>query len=267
MPRRIGLVTVRRTHDAGVPANSGARTPRASEVPSNPTVPQDAGALVQNPATLLLDDFADALIAYARMYSAGRPGTAHPPLVRTTVDADGPRRISPALRDCDSVVFAFATPAGGSARGTTAACEPSALDACASAIGSLAAGTRMYALIALTSAREDEAIAAGAACRCACEHGGVFWGGAVAVTEGSLVPRLVRAPRLGMWRRPVSQAIDRLVAAVRMGCALDEVEAVAQGELFDPADEPAAAGSEPYGNRLIVASPHPLWCAVARRLG
>lgn len=86
-----------------------------------------------------------------------------------------------------------------------------------------------------------------------CAARGLVWGGGVIITHARLLPRLARAPRLGAWRRPVSEAIDAVVAAARIGCTLERVD-----ELLERG---GAAGD---AARVRVASPHPLWVRFAR---
>lgn len=246
MPQRIGLVVLRGTGDAGA---------------------------LDDPAALLLADFADALTAYARISSNERSDAAHPSLVHATVPVStcpsappeetmAPRMPS-ALRECDSVVLALTC---GISAAHDAAVEQ-ALNRLAES--SLVKDSRAYALIAGASPDGRDGEAAVAACQRQCERGGMRWCGGVAATDAAFIDRLMRAPRLGMWRRPVSQAIDRLVAAVRMGCALDEVDLIAQGAFYDRPDDSAnGIGSSPEADtaNALVISPHPLWCVVERRL-
>ncbi|WP_288738145.1 hypothetical protein [uncultured Enorma sp.] len=228
-PRRIGLVSL--------PANAPA-------------------------AALVLDDFRAALIAYARLSSTGSQAAAHPPLLR--IDAsrkdernvgDGEDAVHPAaaLATCDTVVAAYAP--GDAAPRMPTAQELGAALAQLAARGHLMPGTRIYGIAC--AARSDGADGVHTlddAAR-ACAQESLAWCGGIVVTDAGLIPRLMRAPRLGMWRRPVSRAIDRLVAAVRMGCALDELDTLLG---VDPAHA--------SGDAITVASPHPLWRAAASRL-
>ena len=75
-----------------------------------------------------------------------------------------------------------------------------------------------------------------------------------------------------MWRRGVSQAIDRMIAAVRMGCSLEEVDALLEASVAARAcaRQPnktdgrrhTAEPSEREG--FLLASPHPMWLAAMR---
>ncbi|WP_287746275.1 hypothetical protein [Enorma sp.] len=121
-------------------------------------------------------------------------------------------------------------------------------------IGMLAAGNAHDG----SDAREVVARAASA-----CQSAGHPWIGGVIVTDGALLPRLMRAPRLGAWRRDVSEAVDCLVAAARLGRSLDELEDI-MGAGTENLDAKHRAPS------VIVASPHTLWRSVVskcRRFG
>lgn len=218
-----------------------------------------------SPAALLLDDFADALAAYTRI-SARQNGTAAvaPRFVR--VHLEGGDRLpatleSGCLAGCDVVICAaYCTTGAPDAVATLCAAlqdgSASASDAIrpGAPIGMLAAGNAHDG----SDAREVVARAASA-----CQSAGHPWIGGVIVTDGALLPRLMRTPRLGAWRRDVSEAVDCLVAAVRLGRSLDEVEGI------------LGAGTENLDARhrapsVIVASPHTLWRSVVskcRKLG
>lgn len=207
-------------------------------------------------ADLLLSDFHDALLAYTCLSACESEEPQYPAFVRTECAPSGSLRIleQPGHEDedrdpagCDAVVFACEVT-------SPADCEPLAC-----ALRTLASSnvfkpaTRFYAIICNSCSGEDAAAAHEAVC--ICRQVDARWSGTVVVTDARLVPRLIRAPRLGMWRRPVSQAIDRLVAAVRMGCALDELDGLL-------GVEPGRADT----SNILVASPHPLWRAVASRM-
>lgn len=218
-----------------------------------------------SPAALLLDDFADALAAYTRI-SARQNGTAAvaPRFVR--VRLEGGDRLpatleAESLAGCDAVICAaYCTTGAPDAVATLCAAlqdgSAAANDATrpGTPIGMLAAGNAHDG----SDAREVVARAASA-----CQSAGHPWIGGVIVTDGALLPRLMRAPRLGAWRRDVSEAVDCLVAAVRLGRSLDELEDI-MGAGTENLDAKHRAPS------VIVASPHTLWRSVAskcRRLG
>lgn len=232
---------------------------------SGPQHPGEGPSPNPSPAALLLDDFADALAAYTRI-SARQNGTAAvaPRFVRARLEAGHrlPATLEAGgLTGCDVVICAACCTAGApDAAATLCAAlqdgSAAANDAIrpGAPIGMLAAGNAHDG----SDAREVVARAASA-----CQSAGHPWIGGVIVTDGALLPRLMRTPRLGAWRRDVSEAVDCLVAAVRLGRSLDEVEGI------------LGAGTENLDARhrapsVIVASPHTLWRSVVskcRRLG
>lgn len=225
-------------------------------------------ALVSLPANasvagLVLDDFRAALIAYARLSSTGSQAAAHPPLLRVDVAREDERNVgdgedavrpATALATCDTVVAAYAPDDAEPTRGLAAQTLGAALAQLA-ARGYLMPGTRIYGIACAARADGADGVHALDDAARACAQASLAWCGGTVVTDAALIPRLMRAPRLGMWRRPVSRAIDRLVAAVRMGCALDELDTLLGVDL-----------AHASGDAITVASPHPLWRAVASRL-
>lgn len=215
-----------------------------------------AGSSDGSAADLLLSDFHDALLAYTRLSACESEEPQYPAFVRAECDVNGSLRILKqpgcvsedcGLASCDTVVLAFevASPAdcellGGTLRALASSCV-------------IKPETHLYAIICDSCSSEDTATVRKAVR--ICQQVDARWSGAIVVTDARLIPRLVRAPRLGMWRRPVSQAIDRLVAAVRMSCALDELD-----ELLGVEPEHASTSN------VLVASPHPLWRAIASRM-
>lgn len=218
-----------------------------------------------SPAALLLDDFADALAAYTRI-SARQNGTAAvaPRFVRVRLEAGHrlPATLEAgSLAGCDIVICAAycATGAPDAAATLCAALQ----DGSAAANDAVRPGTPIGMLAAGNAHDGSDAREVVARTASACQSAGHPWIGGVIVTDGALLPRLMRTPRLGAWRRDVSEAVDCLVAAVRLGRSLDEVEGI------------LGAGTENLDARhrvpsVIVASPHTLWRSVVskcRRLG
>lgn len=250
MTRRIALVRTA-SSSAGGSAGDSMGNNAGDSTGSSP-----GDSMGNNAADLLLSDFHDALLAYTRLSACESEEPQYPAFVRAECAPSGSLRIleqpghEDADRDpagCDTVVFACEVT-------SPADCEPLAC-----ALRTLASSnvfkpaTRFYAIICNSCSGEDTAAAHEAVC--ICRQVDARWSGAVVVTDARLVPCLIRAPRLGMWRRPVSQAIDRLVAAVRMGCALGELDGLL-------GVEPGRANT----SNVLVASPHPLWRAVASRM-
>ncbi len=85
-------------------------------------------------------------------------------------------------------------------------------------------GTRVYA--AIRAAQESTEQARGTAVRLhkACERHDQLWCGGVAICAGSGIAALRRSPRMGLLRRPFSEAMDKLVGAVRMGCSVEHAQ-------------------------------------------
>lgn len=120
-------------------------------------------------------------------------------------------------------------------------------------------GTRVYAMI--QAAQEGAEQARGAAVRLhkACERQGQLWCGGVVICVGSGIAALRRSPRMGLLRRPFSEAMDKLVGAVRMGCSIEHAQLLGGGN---------AGGVDADGMvRVKPALPAPIWHAIMKRLG
>lgn len=85
------------------------------------------------------------------------------------------------------------------------------------------------------------------------------WCGGVAICAGSGIAVLRRSPRMGLLRRPFSEAIDKLVGAVRMGCSIEHAQLLGGGN----------AGSVDADGMVRVkpALPAPIWHVIMKRLG
>lgn len=119
-------------------------------------------------------------------------------------------------------------------------------------------GTRVYAVI--RAAQQDAEQARGTAVRLhkACERHGQLWCGGVAICAGSGIAALRRSPRMGLLRRPFSEAMDKLVGAVRMGCSVEHAQKLGGA---------ATGGVDTDGMvRATSALPTPIWHAVMRHL-
>lgn len=232
---------------------------------NGPQHPGEGPSPNPSPAALLLDDFADALAAYTRI-SARQNGTAAvaPRLARVRLEAGHrlPATLeSSGLTGCDVVICAaYCTTGAPDAVATLCAALQ---DGSAAANDAIRPGTPIGMLAAGNAHDGSDAREVVARAASACQSVGHPWIGGVIVTDGTLLPRLMRTPRLGAWRRGVSEAVDCLVAAVRLGRSLDELEDI------------MSAGAENLDAKhrapsVIVASPHTLWRSVAskcRRLG
>lgn len=120
-------------------------------------------------------------------------------------------------------------------------------------------GTRVYA--AIRAAQEGTKQARGTAVRLhkVCERHDQLWCGGVVVCAGSGIAALRHSPRMGLLRRPFSEAMDKLVGAVRMGCSIEHAQLLGGGN---------AGGVDADGTvRARPAVPAPIWQAVIKRLG
>ena len=120
-------------------------------------------------------------------------------------------------------------------------------------------GTRVYA--AIRAAQEGAKQARGTAVRLheACERLDQLWCGGVVVCAGSGIAALRHSPRMGLLRRPFSEAMDKLVGAVRMGCSIEHAQLLGGGNAGS-VDADGMVRAEP-------ALPAPIWRTIIKRLG
>lgn len=156
-------------------------------------------------ARLMLEDFADALRAYARMGGAEPPETLW---LEPGEPAWGGRP--------DALVIAFRL------RGGTL---PERVGRAADAAPGGAVPS--YALCCTDGFDAADALPALDALATRC---GAGWRGGVSAGGGALVPLTARSPRMGTLRRWRSEAVDALVAAVRMGVGVEEAAALTRDE-------------------------------------
>lgn len=206
-----------------------------SDVPK--TLQTIAYISIPNSADLefLLWDLQDAIAAYARL-----SGTALPHSV--DLKADNADDVA------DGIVLAIEDMADDETL--------TAIEQALERFGST--GTRVYAVI--RAARQGAEQARGAAIRLhkACERHDQLWCGGVAIYAGSGIAALRRSPRMGLLRRPFSEAMDKLVGAVRMGCSVEHAQKLGGA---------ATGGVDTDGMvRATPALPTPIWHAVMRHL-
>ena len=93
----------------------------------------------------------------------------------------------------------------------------------------------------------------------ACILRDLSWCGGVVICAGSGIAALRHSPRMGLLRRPFSEAMDKLVGAVRMGCSIEHAQLLGGGD----------AGSVDADGmvRAKPAVPVPIWRAIIKRLG
>lgn len=140
----------------------------------------------------LFADFAEALPVYAELAGMAAPELV---LVDDARAADG----------CDTVLLGALFDAGE---------KSERLAAC---LRSCAPGTRVYALGATDTRDPRSAVPTLAALVDACEELGLLWMGSVMMGHAALLPNVAGCPRMGWARRRTSEAVDRLIAAVRAG--------------------------------------------------
>lgn len=85
------------------------------------------------------------------------------------------------------------------------------------------------------------------------------WCGGVAICAGSGIAALRHSPRMGLLRRPFSEAMDKLVGAVRMGCSVEHAQRLGGGNAAN-VDADGMVCAEP-------AVPAPVWRGVLKHLG
>lgn len=85
------------------------------------------------------------------------------------------------------------------------------------------------------------------------------WCDGVVICAGGGIAALRHSPRMGLLRRPFSEAMDKLVGAVRMGCSIEHAQLLGGGN----------AGSVDADGMVRVkpALPAPIWHAIMKYLG
>lgn len=183
----------------------------------------------------LLWDLQDAIAAYAQL-----SGTALPRPIDLEADDAGA---------VDGIVLAIEDVADDE---TLAAIER-ALERFGST------GTRVYAAIRAAQEGAKQARGTAAHLHKACERHDQLWCGGVVVCAGSGIAALRHSPRMGLLRRPFSEAMDKLVGAVRMGCSVEHAQRLGGGNAGS-VDVDGMVCAEP-------AVPALIWRGVLKRLG
>lgn len=211
----------------------------ANQQANKPKTLQDIAYIsIPNSADLefLLWDLQDAIAAYARL-----SGTSLPRPVDLGTD-DGVSAV-------DGIVFAVEDALDNEEM----AVVEQALD-CLKGVE-----TRIYVIVQAAYGSAEQAHVAVGRLREACEHRGLSWCGGVTVCTGAGVAVLRRSPRMGLLRRPFSEAIDKLVGAVRMGCSVKHAQRLGGGNAED-VDTDGMVYAEP-------ALPAPIWHIALKYLG
>lgn len=119
--------------------------------------------------------------------------------------------------------------------------------------------TRVYVVVLAGSEDAERAHETAVRLRRACRLHDLSWCGGVVICAGSGIAALRHSPRMGLLRRPFSEAMDKLVGAVRMGCSIEHAQLLGGGN----------AGSVDADGMVRVepALPAPTWRAIIKRLG
>ncbi len=184
----------------------------------------------------LLWDLQDAIAAYARL-----SGTSLPRPVNLGVNDGG--------NAADGIVFAV----DDALHSETMAAVEQVFDYIEGM------ETRIYVIVQAAYGSAEQAHVAVGRLREACEHRGLSWCGGVIVCTGAGIAALRRSPRMGLLRRSLSEAIDKLVGAVRMGCSVKHAQRLGGGNA-DDVDTDGMAYAEP-------ALPTPIWHIAMKYLG
>ena len=121
------------------------------------------------------------------------------------------------------------------------------------------AEARVYVVVLAGSKDTEQAHETAVRLRRACRLRDLSWCGGVVICTGSGIAALRHSPRMGLLRRPFSEAMDKLVGAVRMGCSVEHAQLLGGGN----------AGSVDVDGMVRVepAVPAPIWRAIIKRLG
>lgn len=184
----------------------------------------------------LLWDLQDAIAAYARL-----SGTALPRPIDLEADDGGSL--------ADGIVFAVED-----------ALDSEALTAIEQALDRFkSAETCVYILVQADVDGLERAHGLVVRLRAACDLRELSWCGGVVICAGSGIAALRHSPRMGLLRRPFSEAMDKLVGAVRMGCSIEHAQLLGGGD----ADSVDVDGMV----RVKPALPAPIWRTIIKRLG
>lgn len=119
-------------------------------------------------------------------------------------------------------------------------------------------GTRVYVVVQAACERTEGACMLIERLRQACELRRLTWCGGVIACTGSGIAALRHSPRMGLLRRPFSEATDKLVGAVRMGCSVEHAQLLGGGNASS-VDTDGMVRARP-------AVPALIWRAIIKRL-
>lgn len=119
--------------------------------------------------------------------------------------------------------------------------------------------TRIYVVVQALSKNNKQADEVLDRLHRACILRDLPWCDGIVICAGSGIAALHHSPRMGVLRRPFSEAMDKLVGAVRMGCSIEHAQLLGGGN----------AGSVDADGmvRARPAVPAPIWRVIIKRLG
>ncbi len=119
--------------------------------------------------------------------------------------------------------------------------------------------TRIYVVVQAASKNNKQADEVLDRLHRACILRDLPWCDGIVVCAGSGIAALRHSPRMGVLRRPFSEAMDKLVGAVRMGCSIEHAQLLGGGN----------AGSVDADGMVRVKPtvPAPIWHVIMKRLG
>lgn len=119
--------------------------------------------------------------------------------------------------------------------------------------------TRIYVVVQAASKNNKQADEVLDRLHRACILRDLPWCDGIVICAGSGIAALRHSPRMGVLRRPFSEAMDKLVGAVRMGCSIEHAQLLGGGN----------AGSVDADGMVRVKPtvPAPIWHAIMKYLG
>lgn len=151
---------------------------------------------------LLLEDFKDALGAYAHISHAHTP---------TFVLGAG--------EHADTVIIACT--------------DHLDFQQCSDIFDVLSSQTRIYAIACTASPEPTELLPHLKKLHILCSRHSLQWCGAFAIGSSDVLKRKMGQPRMGLWRRWASEAMDRFIGAVRCGGTVANAERAAASPFDD----------------------------------
>lgn len=118
--------------------------------------------------------------------------------------------------------------------------------------------TRIYVVVQAASKNNKQADEALDRLYRACTLRDLPWCGGVVICAGGGIAALHHSPRMGLLRRPFSEAMDKLVGAVRMGCSIEHAQLLGGGNA-DSVDADGMVRAKPV-------LPAPIWHAIIKHL-